>query len=349
LEIALVYLGRNKLPRYVLDNINYLKINFPEHSILLISDNEESLRSADISGVNTFKCPDYKDYLSESYFSSGQDLGFRNGFWFLTFARFFALQDYMVSSNVGNLLHLESDVLLLRTFPFEKLDKIEGLGFPLVNPGYAAASSLYIKDAASIQILCEITKQLLLLNPLLTDMDILGSKELLETGKVTYLPSSTDTDSNFESWVPPLTRQQMSSQAIDFGGLFDGMTWGQFLTGEDPRNHYGFRPIYRIQKHHSVKMQQFTFKLENGCLIVEDKGGQIAALHSLHIHSKDRRYFRSDASVNLLSKRVREVGSPKLEYQLLLVIRMLPLRVRNTIKVRVRLLYQKLMPWQSNY
>ena len=79
-------------------------------------------------------------------------------------------------------------------------------------------------------------------------------------------------------------------------------------------------------------------------MIVEDKGGQIAALHSLHIHSKDRRYFRSDASLKLLSKRVEEVGSQKLEYQLLLVIRMLPLRARNTIKVWVRLLYQKLKP-----
>jgi hypothetical protein len=348
LEIALVYLGQNKLPRYVLDNISYLKLNFPEHSILLISDNEEGLDLAKALGISTFKCPDYKGYISGSYFSSGQDLEFRNGFWFLTFARFFALRDYVVSSNVGNVLHLESDVLLLKTFPFEKLENIEGLGFPIVNPGYAAASSLFIKDAASIQILCDITKELLLVNPLLTDMDILGSIELNETGKVTYLPSSMSTDSNFQSWVPTLIRQQMSARVEDFDGLFDGMTWGQFLTGEDPRNHYGFRPIYRIQNHHSINMQQFTFKLENGCLTVVDKGGQEATLHSLHIHSKDRRYFRADTSLTLISKRVKEVGSQKLEYQLLLVIRMLPLRARNIIKVQFRSVYQKLKARRSN-
>jgi hypothetical protein len=341
-EIALVYLGSHKLPKYVLDNIQYLIDTFPNNQVTLISDNHRHLSKAEKIGAVTYLCKNYRSTLSNDYRDKSPDFKFRNGFWFLTFLRFFAIEEYMTVNKIENLLHVESDVLLLKTFPFERLSNLTGLAFPLVNIGYGVASTLFIKNERAITNLCKITKKLIFTNPNLTDMDVLGSQELYNTEHVDFLPSSAVSRGNFQDWVSEEDMSLMTSRIEYFGGIFDGMTWGQFLTGEDPRNHYGVRPIYRIQQHHSVRTSEFIFSFEKGKLLVRDRKGFVVVLHSLHIHSKDRRYFSWNKIDQILTNRSEgaQFGTRN-EILFLLTIKMLPLRLINLAKSRARFFLSK--------
>lgn len=332
MEIILVYLGDKNLPKYVNENINYLIQNFSEIQITFISDNPKNLRTVSYLGANTFKCLDYYKIMPKKYLDNIPDLNFRGGYWFLTLARFFAIEEYIRKFNLKNVLQLESDVLLMKNFPFYKLSKLKGLAFPLVNSGYGAASILYIENRTSISSLCKFAKEEIFKNPELTDMDILGSNKLTEIVNVTYLPTAFGEIDHFQNWVTKLDRKKLSSNVSNFGGIFDGMTWGQFLTGEDPRNHYGIRKLFRNQTHHSVLVDTYEIFFDNESLMVKDETSTFE-IFCLHIHSKNKQYFDYNDHYTLLKNRISNyMNGQKKEIVWSLAIKFLPIRIKNKIK-----------------
>ena len=48
---------------------------------------------------------------------------FRENFWLTSLARFLALEDYLAQSN-EEIIHLESDVILAKDFPFSKFSDL---------------------------------------------------------------------------------------------------------------------------------------------------------------------------------------------------------------------------------
>ena len=336
MEIVLVYLGKVKLPKYVLVNIKYLKETFPKNKITFISDNIMNLDIVKLLGVNTFHCSDFYRTAPEEYLESAPDLKFRGGFWFLTFARFFAINEYCERFKLNSLLHLESDVLLMKSFPFDKISELNGLAFPLVNSGYAAASTLFIKDHLSISTLCEFIKEQILVNPKTTDMDILGSPDLAKRVEITYLPIAFGGACHFEYWVSKEDHKSLCTDVQYFGGIFDGMTWGQYLTGEDPRNHYGIRKLYRNQIHHSVLINSYEIFFVNNRLYVKNEY-QTFEIYSLHIHSKDKRLFKYENDYKFLNQRILDSYSgERFEIVWTLAIKFFPLRVKNSLKMFVK-------------
>ena len=336
MEIVLVYLGQNAMPQYVVENLKYLKEVFPNNLITLLSDNQANLNIAKKHSVNVYLCSDYMKNAPEKYLKEAPDLDFRNGFWFLTFSRFFALEEYLRHSSSRSILHVEADVLLMRNFPFRAFENLKGLAFPLVNKGYAAASTLFISDETSINKLCSLTKQMIFNNPKLTDMDVLGSSELLKVVEVTYLPSSFGKNEHYQEWVSELDRDLISSNISVFAGIFDGMTWGQFITGEDPRNHYGITKFYRAQSHHSVKINTYDLFFKDEYLFASCSCGTFP-VYSLHIHSKDIEVFKSETSLRSLESRVLKIRpEAKNEYSWRLVLQYLPLRIKNYLRTQIR-------------
>jgi hypothetical protein len=341
MEIVLVYLGKKKLPRYVIENIKYLKRTFPKTLITLISDNSKNLAKVKDLGANIFHCSDFYSIAPKEYLEKAPDLKFRGGFWFLTFARFFALNEYCAKFNRSNIIHLESDVLLMENFPFDKFSNINGLAFPLVNQGYAAASILFIKDHSAISTLCDFTKERISANPELTDMYILGSRDLAQRVEVTYLPTAFGGANHFQNWVRQIDRESLCLGISEFGGIFDGISWGQYLTGEDPRNHYGIRKLYRNQTAHSVAINLFKIFFSNNQLYASSES-EIYKIYSLHIHSKDKRMFTSEDDYAFLKDRVlnSEKGE-KSEIVWVIAIKFFPLRVKNASKKFVRSAFKK--------
>ena len=333
MEIVLVYLGKKNLPMYVIENIKYLRRTFPENKVTLISENSKNLSKVKDLGANIFLCTNFYRIAPKEYLEKVPDLKFRGGFWFLTFARFFAINEYCARFNLSNILHLESDVLLMENFPFNRISKLKGIAFPLVNRNYAAASTLFIKDSAAISALCNFTKERIFANPELTDMDILGSNELAKLVDVTYLPTAFGGAHHFQDWVDTEDRESLCLDISEYGGIFDGMTWGQYLTGEDPRNHYGIRKLYRNQSHHSVLISSYkTFFLNNELYAKNEFGTYM--IYSLHIHSKDKRLFRSENSYAFLKNRVlNSENGEKREIVWTTAFKFFPLRVKNTLKM----------------
>ena len=336
MEIVLVYLGNKKLPKYVIENIKYLKRTFPKNVITLISDNSKNLTKVKDLGANIYHCTDFYSSAPKEYLEKAPDLKFRGGYWFLTFARFYALDEYCAKFKRNNILHLESDVLLMANFPFDKFSNMNGLAFPLVNQGYAAASILFIKDSLAISTLCDFTKERISANPELTDMYILGSKDLAQRVEVTYLPTAFGGANNFQNWVSQIDRDNLSIDISKFGGIFDGISWGQFLAGEDPRNHYGIRKLYRNQTAHSVAIDSFKIFFSNNQLHVSSES-EIYKIYSLHIHSKDKRLFTSINDYAVLKNRVlNSANGEQSEIVWLTLFRFLPLRIKNASKKLVR-------------
>ena len=336
LEIVLVYLGKQRMPEYVFANLNYLKNTFPDRKTVLISDNVKTIESLGKSSIETFLCSDYLDTSPEAYLNGIPDLQFRGGFWFYTIARFFAIEQYLKTRPDNPILHVESDVLLLRNFPFEKFNSLNGLAFPLVNLDYAAASTLYISDFAAASALCEFSRLETYANPKITDMDILGSSLLPERVPVTYLPTAFGGENHFQDWVPPIGRESLTSGVEKFQGIFDAMTWGQYLTGEDPRNNYGKKRIYGVQTHHSVAVDTYRTGFLNGEIIISCECGSYP-LYSIHVHSKDLQLFKEVKVQKLLKRRVSETKKGEFTENVWpVVIKFLPLRIKNLIKKRIR-------------
>lgn len=341
MEIVLVYLGKKKLPGYVVENIKYLKRTFPKNIITLISDNSQNLAKAKDVGANIFYCTDFYSVAPKEYLQKAPDLKFRGGYWFLTFARFFALNEYCEKFNRSNILHLESDVLLMKNFPFDKFSRINGLGFPLVNQGYAAASVLFIKNHSAISTLCEFTKERIFTNPDLTDMYILGSRDLAERVDVTYLPTAFGGAKHFQNWVNQIDRESLCKDIFEFGGIFDGISWGQYFAGEDPRNHYGIRKLYRNQTAHSIAIDSFKTFFLNHELYVSSES-ESYKIYSLHIHSKDKRLFTSKNNYAFLKNRViKSEKGEQSEIVWVTAFKFFPLRVKNVSKKLLRSVFKK--------
>lgn len=324
------------MPKYVYSNLSYLNETFPDHKVVLISDNEKTIDSAKKSSIETFLCSDYLDAAPKEYLHGIPDLQFRGGFWFYTIARFFAIEQYLKTSPDKSILHVESDVLLMRNFPFEKFNSLNGLAFPIVNLNYAAASTLYISNFAAASALCEFSRLETYANPKITDMDILGSNLLSERVPVTYLPTAFGGENHFQDWVSPIGRATLSKGLEIFHGIFDAMTWGQYLTGEDPRNNYGKKRIYGIQTHHSVAVDSYRLEFFDGEIIVSCECGSFP-LYSLHIHSKDLELFKEVEKQELLKRRVNQSRNGELTENLWpMIIKFLPLRIKNLVKKRIR-------------
>ena len=64
MRVAIVYLGNNA-PKYVFDNLRYLRTNFPNINLVFISDSEKSLKVAKKLGaeVLSIKKDQYEDII----------------------------------------------------------------------------------------------------------------------------------------------------------------------------------------------------------------------------------------------------------------------------------------------
>lgn len=266
-HIVLVYLG-SKIPNYVQKNCEYICKTFPEHSVILITDHTH-LKLRRINGSN-FKnieidSSEYGINFLKSH--SGHPKDFRSGFWYLTIARFLAIEAVMVSEKIENAIHFESDILMAPSFPFGSFTG-EKLEFPRVSKDKGIASVFYVGSLTNLKHFNEYIKTMVSANPMETDMTLLSK----------YLNDHPD--------------RSQSLKSIDLGGesiSFDGASFGMFLTGTDPRNSFGMSTLFKDISDHDEEPSKYTFSFRHEILI-KQKSSE-SKLVNLHIHSKSSRYF----------------------------------------------------------
>ncbi len=281
-HIVLVYLG-SKIPNYVEKNCEYICKTFPEHSVILITDHKH-LKLKKISGPNFKNIEIDSSESGINFFKShsGHPKDFRSGFWYLTIARFLAIEAVMVSEEIENAIHFESDILIAPSFPFGSFTG-KKLEFPRVSKDKAIASVFYVGSLANLKHFNEFVKTMVSANPMETDMTLLAK----------YLDDHPD--------------RSKSLKSIDLGDKsisFDGASFGMFLTGTDPRNSFGFSTLFKDIPDHDEEPSKYSFSFRNEILI-EQKSLE-SKIVNLHIHSKSSRYFPKSWPPRQLIKNIEQ-------------------------------------------
>jgi len=283
-HIVLVYLG-SKIPNYVEKNCEYICRTFPEHSVILITDHTHSK----LRGISR---PNYKNIKIDSseygmnFFKthSGHPKDFRSGFWYLTIARFLAIEAVMVAEEIDNAIHFESDILISPSFPFGGFTG-KKLEFPTVSKDKGIASVFYVGSLANLKHFNEFVKTMVSANPMETDMTLLSK----------YLDDHPDRSKSLKS-------MDLDGKSISF----DGASFGMFLTGTDPRNSCGLSTLFKDISDHDEEPSRYSFSLSfRNEILIEQKSFE-SNLVNLHSHSKSSRYFPKSWPPRQLIKNIEQ-------------------------------------------
>jgi hypothetical protein len=323
MRVAIVYLGNNA-PKYVFDNLRYLRTNFPNINLVFISDSDKSLNLAKKIGAEIWYYHENVGEKTNFQKNSSLPMNFRAGFWYTTTSRFFAIENYMENHSGEQLLQIEADVWISPNFPFEKfkdLPKDVDIAFPLETEITGAASILYLRDANAARNFCLEVRKDLLENSGATDMTILGKISKDRKLHSLVLPVVPYESGALNPETSPGITQKISQSLDYFGGVFDSVTYGLYLAGEDPRNHRGMHYRFRRQASHLVYCDKIKFVAKSDGIYLCDTTD--VPLFNLHIHSKDRSAWRSDylkIKIPLTIQKSKEGVSAKRNYGLLLAL-----------------------------
>lgn len=268
-KLPIVFVQLGKLPRHLKRNLYSFVSRFPHRTCYLVTDQKENLRIPD--NVLVVDSKDLIDVWPEQFQIQDRRRFFRNNFWFSSKARLLLIPRLMEKFNLGKIIHIESDVWICPSFPFQVFENlVTPLAFPLVDEVRGIASILFVNGSDGINLLDRSCAEW----PHMTDMEILGQIAMSSDSELA-LPSTYDgnglADLGFEKWI------------------FDGAKLGMYLFGSDPRNSWGLS--YRFKK-------SLMGKLDSNQKIVIDKdqlilseGNSRKQIANLHLHSKSTVLF----------------------------------------------------------
>ena len=270
MDLVLVHLGPAKAP-HVIGNIKHLKREFPESKITLISTKDSHPRIESIQGIEHFKYIRAESDRRHLELLSHNKI-FRNGFWVHSLERIYALNQWSLSQSIGQFLHIESDVLVMPTFPLKEIEEFNKLHWTKFNSERDVATFIFSPNKKEFDWLTNEVMQEVITDAHTTDMSALSRIAKKNPKRIDYFPSKPNKE---------------DSTGI---GLYDPAAFGMWLTGQDPRNHKGFLIKYCNLSDSEIQPEQFNFKFGGNRLIIT-KNGKPYLLHNLHIHSKRRIYF----------------------------------------------------------
>ena len=323
MRVAVVYLGQ-KPPTYLFDNLKYTRQQFPSIDLVFISDSIASLNRARRLGVQGWFYQENIKEKKQFQNNSKLPMNFRGGFWYSTTARFFALEAYLRTNPTESLLQIEADVWISPNFPFEKFETLPEdveIMFPLETSNTGAASILYLKNHEAGRRFSREVRRIMMEDVNATDMTILGQLSKEKTLNCFILPILPRDSDAINPGTSTETIETINLSLEYFGGVFDSLTYGLYLSGEDPRNHRGIHYRYRRQPSHLVYCDKITFQARaDGIYLI---GKDDLPLFNLHVHSKDRHTWRSNflrAKLPKIIAQARYGVRKKRSYRLLLVL-----------------------------
>jgi|688.fasta_scaffold374793_2 hypothetical protein len=311
MKVAFFFAGK-RIPSYQVNNLFDFKKRFSNIELYFVTDNIRAAEYIGTFGIKTFLYDTRKSSLSEltRYEKSNKLL-------FNSLIRFYGIQA-LLNYTQESVILVESDVWLARNFPFSKFEKLQSeMAYPLLFNGSAIASTVFFRDSSSVNNFINYIERALNVQPCLTDMQIMWNYQIEHDDRVIVLPTSTKHQGAFNFPSEVLINSKISSNIELFDGLFDGATWGQFITGEDPRNLLGIQRIYHKIGHHSVNPGNYLIDSKSTGEINVKIADLTLPLYSLHIHSKDKKYF-SEYQTAILNKRITGISVfEKYEFHLL--------------------------------
>jgi len=271
-----VHLGPN-LPKHLKLSLSRHLQLFPSQDLVLITSHDQYFDLP--AEVEQFKVD--TDTLEAELFkamSQELDFNFRKGFWKYTLQRFFAIGEFHKANPSRCVTHIESDVLLMPNFPWEKFAQYEKLAWLRVNSEIDVAAVVHFP---TLDLTREFTKEiyrLARLKPWTNDMLVLhdAAKNLKSLHE--YLPSLTSFNRHEGVSLSAINESHLRY----FAGIFDPLNLGLWYFGQDPKNSFGLRKRYIGDESHDLNPVHTKLKYESG--VLSDKNG--TEIFSLHIHSK---------------------------------------------------------------
>lgn len=279
-----VHLG-NTSPNHLFLNLQrFIKI-FPEIELVFIGDSAKNINRAKSYGIKTRFFDRTKNPLTRMpALSAG--FNFRDGFWHYTLERIYAVVDWHSHNPAKKVLHVESDLLLTPDFPFEEFATLTGCAWPRVNHKTDMAGLLYIDNYKSSEKLVTELTQILNANPALNDMTALNLIAKQNVDWVKILPTWSET------WASTGVSQEYVSLTAHFGGIFDAASLGTWILGQDPRNHWGIVRRFDVFSDYILNFTNFKFHVDDRGSFFADYEGQLSKVFTLHVHSKELKYFK---------------------------------------------------------
>jgi len=275
MKVVFVHLGPAKAS-HLKRNIAHVAKNFPELEITLITSPEANSSLVDIKNINHYKYRTIKD-VSNTINSLDHNPKFRKGFWFYSLERIYALRDWSRQFPGEPFLHIESDILLMRDFPFNRIFEVDRLAWTRHSDGADVATFVYSPNFHEIEWVAEQITQIVRSDANSTDMSALASISQNNPNRVLILPSSVASALNIQK------KQDLINY---FGGIFDPAAYGMWLTGQDPRNNLGVIRKFLAPPGAEVNPADYTYKSwPLGTLKILDKNKEIS-LFNLHLHNK---------------------------------------------------------------
>ncbi len=242
MNIVFVHLN-SKLPRYLENNLQTTISTFPEHQVFLIHNGVTKIPK--LENLKTYLyVEDVNWNKMESSLSHPRH--FRDNFWLISLARFLAIHNFAKETS-GEILHLESDVVISRDFPFQKLaNQPKVIAFPIASSKRGVATTVYFRDTRSAEKLANFALKIASESPETTDMLIL--RQFFDrfpeiTCPLPTVPKSVDSSSRAPE--EPL-RALLDENLTYFDGVFDGTDIGPYFFGSNPWNSRG-KSVLRMQ------------------------------------------------------------------------------------------------------
>lgn len=310
LKIVFVHFGK-RLPKHLALNIARCKKFFPTIPTLLVTNRDCIFSQVD--GLEVYFYEPSSEWRQLDL-NLSHPKHFRENFWLTSVARFLALENYL-GVYPGEILHLESDVILASDFPFAKFSELEkSIAFPIVSKSQGIASILYIRDHATARMLVNLTIEMSAEDSQTTDMLILRRFYETYSGLYQILPTGPRASSLRIDYADEQLWKQMSFALSLFDGYFDGIDIGYFLFGVDPRNDKGRKHLRKMipTNYLSVSKLNFSYSRERNFLHVRaGESTRSFPLYSLHIHSKNAKLFSSKKDLKALQHGVNSYQSPE--------------------------------------
>ena len=300
--LTIIYLGP-KIPKYVVRNLEYLHSTFKEHEIYFIGDSKKTISRVAKLGVDTWLAPNPEETWKELRDLLNHSMGFRDGFWFKTLARFLVLNSFMQLHPNESCLQIEADVFLFPNFPFNEFRSINAeIAFPMQSTHVGIASLLFIKNHNASQKLANIVFSAVRVDSEMTDMLLLG--QIAHSNSMSFVPLQTLPTSMQKALNHQEDHNLICKNTLLVPGVFDGITVGQYLLGIDPRNSRGTRILHQPQDLHAINMQELNFELDAAGSLLMQGSNESVLVYNLHNHAKDLRLYSTKSRKKLLIKRI---------------------------------------------
>ena len=298
MKIVFAHFG-NRLPKHLTLNIERCKTLFPNIPIVLIANRECNVPRT--AGLEVSIYDKNSEWLQlDSNLSHPKD--FRDNFWLTSVARFLAIRDYL-ANYPGEILHVESDVILSEDFPFDKFSKLDKpIAFPILSSSQGIASTLYIRNHETAALLVSLTLEMASNDSKTTDMLVLRSFYKSYPEKTQLLPIGPLGKSAYRNFGDGTIFEEMTSAALIFDGCFDGADIGYYLFGVDPRNARGKKYLRKSFANSFLSVRETIIEYSNSrnfLNIGSNPSEPKVPIFSLHIHSKNAHLFRVKKATKL--------------------------------------------------